>query len=128
MSVIVSVLLVVFMFGALADIITIDATRMKHLPKIMWVILVILLPLVGSILWFTVGRQYVPRTVGGSYAGRRMSGAPTMSSSRRDLSVRDASAELAALEREIAAHEREERIRELEAQLEAKRREKGTKS
>lgn len=127
MPVIFSVLTFVVVFGALADIITIDAERMKHLPKIVWIIVVILLPLLGSILWFLVGRVYPTPESGPRAPGRR--GAGRTISSPRDSGIpvgpRDTAGELAALEREIAAHERTERIRELEAQLEEKRRRKG---
>jgi hypothetical protein len=129
MYVIFSVLTFLVMFGALADIITIDGSKMKHLPKIVWIIVVILLPVIGSILWFLVGRVYP------TVADRARPPAPrranTMPSSPRDSGIvlrpRDTEAELAALEREIEADERAERIRELEATLEAKKRDKGTK-
>lgn len=129
MAVIVSVLMFLLMFGALADIITIDGSKMKHLPKIVWIIVVILLPLVGSILWFLVGRVYPTLADrSGLPAPRRVNSMP---SSPRDSGItlrpRDTAAELAALEQEIAADERAERIRELEATLEAKKREKGAK-
>lgn len=131
MTVIISVLLFLLMFAALADIITIDGSKMKHLPKIMWIIVVILLPLIGSILWFLVGREYPEPTSSGQRAPR-FRGADHPMSSPRDSGVplgpRDTAAELAALNREIAVNERAERIRELEAQLEAKRRDKGSAS
>lgn len=126
MAVLFSVLMFLLMFGALADIITIDDSKMKHLPKIVWIIVVILLPAVGSILWFLVGRSYPtadrprpPRRTVAVPSGPRDSGIP--------LRPRDTEAELAALEQEIAAEERAERIRELEATLEAKKRAKGVK-
>lgn len=130
MAVIVSVLLFVLMFAALADIITIDGSRMKHLPKLVWIIVVILLPLIGSILWFLVGREYPEpsssprtpryRTIDNSMSSPRDSGIP--------LGPRDTEAELAALDREIEAQERAERILELEAQLETKREAKRRKN
>ena len=43
---------------ALIDIITRRDDQVKHLPKLVWVILVIILPLVGSVIWFAVGREY----------------------------------------------------------------------
>src|SRR5690606_38434401 len=109
-------------------IITIDASKMKHLPKLVWIFVVILLPVLGSLLWFTVGREYpgptsVPRAPRATHSTRTVN---SPLSSPRDTGIplgpRDTAAELAALEREIAAHERRERIRELEVELEAKRR------
>ncbi|MEO7348841.1 MAG: PLDc N-terminal domain-containing protein [Terrimesophilobacter sp.] len=131
MTVILPVVFFVLMFVALADIITIDGSRMKHLPKFLWIILVILLPLIGSILWFLVGREYPQPSMGSPRAPRFRASADSFSSPRDSgipLGPRDTEAELAALNREIEAHERVERIRELEAQLEAKRREKGSAS
>ncbi len=42
---------------ALVDIITIVETRIKALNKFAWVLLVIVLPLVGAILWFVLGKE-----------------------------------------------------------------------
>lgn len=127
MSVIVSALLLVLMFGALANIITIDESKMKHLPKLVWIIIVILLPLIGSILWFLVGRQYAPPSDRRpAQSTRRVQ--PTLRSPRDSgmvLGPKDTEAELEALNREIAEYERAQRIQELEQKLEAKRREKG---
>ena len=130
MAVIFSALTIGLMVGALVDIIILDSSRVQFLAKGLWLILVILLPLIGSILWFALGRTYpapsgYPRTPGRGGMSRE-------ASSPRDsgipLGPRDTATELAALEREIAAHERSERIRDLEAELEAKRREKGSKA
>lgn len=54
----VSILILALMIGALIDIIKRDDSQVKYLPKLVWVILVVLLPLIGSILWFTLGREY----------------------------------------------------------------------
>ncbi len=53
-----SLLVIALMIGALIDIITRDNGLVKHLPKMVWIIIVILLPLVGSLLWFAIGREY----------------------------------------------------------------------
>ena len=53
-----SILVIALMIGALIDIITRDNSLVKHLPKMVWIIIVILLPLVGSLLWFAIGREY----------------------------------------------------------------------
>jgi len=54
----ISILIVALMIGALIDIITRDDSQVKFLPKMVWIIIVILLPLIGSVLWFTIGREY----------------------------------------------------------------------
>ncbi len=41
---------------SIVDISTIDRERVKHVPKTVWIILVIITSIVGSILWFTIGR------------------------------------------------------------------------
>lgn len=53
-----SLLVIALMIGALIDIITRDSALVKHLPKMVWIIIVILLPFVGSVLWFAIGREY----------------------------------------------------------------------
>ena len=53
-----SLLVIALMIGALIDIITRDSALVKHLPKMVWIIIVILLPLIGSGLWFAIGREY----------------------------------------------------------------------
>ncbi|MFK3678456.1 PLDc N-terminal domain-containing protein [Microbacterium sp. NPDC090218] len=53
-----SLLIIALMIGALIDIITRDSALVKHLPKMVWIIIVILLPLIGSALWFAIGREY----------------------------------------------------------------------
>ena len=145
MYVLLSILPLLLMIGALADIITMDPSRVKHLPKFAWIILVILIPLVGSILWFAVGREYVQAADRGSFgdprrreqsagsggpdAGGRMS-RDTFAGGRFSggTASGDTEAQLAALNREIAAHERAERIRHLEEELEEKRHNKDTES
>ncbi len=130
MAVILSIVTFGLMVGVLVDIIILDAARVRFLGKGLWIIFVILLPLVGSILWLVLGREYAAP---GSYSRSPHPGEANRSiSSPRDsgipLGPRDTAKELAALEREIAAYERSERIRDLEAELEAKRREKDSKS
>lgn len=99
---------------ALADVITRQDWQVKHLPKLVWVLLIVFLPLVGSILWFAVGREWGGTTVRIVRPSSPQASAPSPSVSRTEV-------ELAALEDEIAA----DRIRRLEAELEARRRERG---
>ena len=105
---------IAFMVFVLADIISGGPEKFKNLDKIMWVIIVILLPLIGSILWFLVGREYEPREQLGSFGDpRRVDALPVHYSSTE--------VELAALDREIAFHEKQDRIARLEAEAEARR-------
>jgi hypothetical protein len=115
MYLVASALLLLLLIGALADIISSDRSRIKHLDKVAWIIIVILLPLAGSILWFTVGRDYGDRVDHGSFGDPRRWQKP-------EPAALDTAAELAALEAEIAASEKEAHIRDLEAQIRARRR------
>jgi hypothetical protein len=49
----------------LIDVITSDETRVRNLPKIAWFLLILFVPLIGSIVWLAAGRPQ------GSYAGGR---------------------------------------------------------
>ncbi|MEV8212585.1 PLDc N-terminal domain-containing protein [Leifsonia sp. NPDC077715] len=107
---------------ALVDIILRRQDQVKHLPKVAWVFIVILLPLVGSILWFAVGREYEPstqrRTLRMPTVGRPATApSPVEYSARRETDPLSTEAQLAALEREIEQAERDQRIRQLEQEL-----------
>ena len=58
MSFLFSILVIALMIGALVDIIKRDDAEVKYLPKLVWLIVVILLPLIGALLWFGLGREY----------------------------------------------------------------------
>lgn len=104
-------LLLVF---ALVDIIRADRWSIRHLDKSMWIIIVILLPLIGSVLWFAIGREYGRSIHLGSFGDpRRRDSLPHAESTTER--------ELAALEREIEREEQDDRIRRLEAKLRAHR-------
>lgn len=94
---------------ALIDIILRTGDQIRHLPKVAWVFIVILLPLIGSILWFAVGREYYGMRSRPARPEHRPA-RPTVSSAPRPSSTEE---QLAALEREIA----DDRIRRLEAEL-----------
>lgn len=42
--------------ACLVDVIRADEQEVRNLPKTLWLIVVIILPLVGSVLWLLVGR------------------------------------------------------------------------
>jgi hypothetical protein len=104
-------LLMVF---ALVDIIRADRWSIRHLDKSLWIIIVILLPLIGSVLWFAIGRDYDRSIDLGSFGDpRRRDVLPPVESTTER--------ELAALDREIERQEQDDRIRRLEAELRARR-------
>lgn len=53
-----SLLVIALMVGAMVDVIRKDDAQVRFLPKMAWVVIVILLPLIGSLLWFAIGREY----------------------------------------------------------------------
>jgi hypothetical protein len=106
---------------ALVDIIVRPSDQARHLPKLVWILIVVLLPLVGSILWFAVGREHTSspsprRTLRmPAAADLRSPASPTAAPAGDDTGSTEA--QLAALEREIEAAERDLRIRQLEEEL-----------
>jgi hypothetical protein len=108
-----SIALLIF---ALVDVIRSDSYTFKYLDKLTWIFIVVLLPLVGSILWFAIGRVYSPSPAATQYDGPP--GPPRAAA--RPLAPTEEE-EQAAIENEIAFHENEARIRRLEAELKARR-------
>lgn len=130
MYLLISAVTFLVLLAALIDIITRPDDQVKHLPKLFWVVLVILLPFLGSILWFTVGREWGGSGESTSFGDPRRwdrSAAPVKPlpmrvqrpSSMSELSTEE---QLAALEREAEYYEKQERIRRLEAEVNDKRR------
>jgi len=58
MPIVFSLIVVGAMIFALVDIIRREEWQVRNLPKTMWIIIVVLLPLIGTVLWFTLGRVY----------------------------------------------------------------------
>jgi hypothetical protein len=58
------VIAVAFYVFALVDLALIDRSRVRGLSKPAWIVTVLLLPIVGAVLWFAVGRVRL-RDVGG---------------------------------------------------------------
>ena len=100
---------------ALVDLVTTDNSQVKHLPKIAWVLIVLFFPLVGSIVWLLAGKDRSPVSEGwGSF------GDPNR---KRDVAPKSTTEQqLEALDREIEFHEKQDKIKRLEAELEKRRR------
>jgi len=109
----------VLVLAALIDIITRDSLLVRHLPKVTWVFLVILLPLIGSIVWFAVGHDW----------GERREAIPFGDPRRQDAAIERVRSEYVVDEAAVAAElrltEKEARIRRLEAEIAAKREQRG---
>ncbi|NUU07171.1 PLDc N-terminal domain-containing protein [Leifsonia sp. C5G2] len=111
----VSVLLLALYVYTIVDAALRDRARVRLLPKPAWLLVVILLPLIGSALWFALGR------------GRGTAPEPPLapedpaSAGRSGTPVQGTQAQLEALEREIEEADRALRIRRLEEELERRR-------
>ena len=55
---------------ALIDLILIDRRRVRAFPKIVWGIIIVLVPFIGAMLWFFVGHEW------GTRGGERRTIAP----------------------------------------------------
>lgn len=112
-----TILLIVVTIGTIIDIIMRSDLQVKVLPRVLWIIVVILFPLLGVVLWFTLGREY-------SNAGiriRRVSrAAPPAAPAppQRPADTRTTEEQIADLDREIE----EWRLRE---EIERRKREEG---
>lgn len=102
------VILLAAMVIALIDIIMRDDWQVRHLPKFGWILLVVLLPLIGTLLWFMLGREYggasATEGIGSLMAQRGSQG----SRSQMPPSSRPSTTEqqLADLDREIEYYQR----------------------
>jgi len=97
--------LLIFIFAAIVldifaiiDLVLIDKARVRAFPKALWILIVIVVPLIGAILWFIVGRQWGSR----------------QQQQRRTVAPDDDPAFLSNLRRD---EEQDERIRRLEQEL-----------
>ena len=100
-----SLLVLVAMVFAVVDIILRDEGQVRHLPKIVWLFLVVLVPLLGTILWFALGREYPQRQAPRPPQFAPWASEPSPPPAPRD--TRSTEQQLADLEREIE----EERLR-----------------
>jgi hypothetical protein len=116
----IGILTFVLVIGALIDIITRDELLVRHLPKVTWVILVIFLPVIGSIVWFAVGHDWgEPRGEAIPFGDPRRHEAVA-----ERLHIAQPAFTEAELDAELRYAEKEARLRRLEAELAAKRAER----
>lgn len=105
---------------ALIDAITRRDDQVKHMPKFVWVFFIVLLPLIGSILWFTLGREYEQRSTPMSF------GDPRRGQRDAQPTPPPAPRESRTTEQQIADLEREMHLADLEEQVRRRRAEDGS--
>jgi hypothetical protein len=96
---------------ALVDVISIHEWRIKSLNKIAWVFIILVLPLLGAILWFAIGKERRERekdSVAGNDA-RRYDTPRTLAPDDDPVFLKNAT----------RFEDQEARIRRLEAELKA---------
>jgi hypothetical protein len=100
-------IVILLMIFAVVDIAVLERSRVRFLPKLAWIVLVVVLPIAGPVIWFIVGR---------GRPGEGYSVDSTISSPRRlgPIAPDDDPDFLGRLHRE---QEQEERIRDLEKRL-----------
>jgi hypothetical protein len=54
-------ILLALWIACLIDVIVIDESRVRHLPKVLWVLIVLLLADLGSLAWLILGRDWETR-------------------------------------------------------------------
>ncbi|KRC59409.1 hypothetical protein ASE14_15065 [Agromyces sp. Root81] len=116
MAAVFPVILLAAMVIALIDIIMRDEWQVRHLPKFGWILLVIFLPLVGSLLWFLLGREYgaasASEGIGSLMANRGQQNrpAPTPTPTPTPSTTEQ---QLAELDREIEYYQRKAELERL---------------
>ena len=112
MGILISLAYFALLISVLIDVILIDESRIKNLGKVTWIFIVIIMPFIGSILWFAVGREYDSSSTNfGSF------GAPERQAAAFSNTTSTTEAEIAKLNAEIEYFQGQEKIRALEEEL-----------
>jgi hypothetical protein len=114
MPLLISLATLAFSIVTLVDIITRENWQVKHLPKFAWIVIAILIPFIGGILWWTIGREYpqrIPRQTTTGYPA-------TPPAPLRPVDTRTTEQQLADLEREAE-------LERLRAEIARRKRERG---
>jgi hypothetical protein len=100
-------IVILLMIFAVVDIAVLERGRLRFLPRLAWIVLAVVLPIVGPVIWFIVGR---------GRPGENNAVSPSSPTSGRmgPVAPDDDPDFLGRLHRE---QEQEERIRELEKRL-----------
>lgn len=95
-----SLLVLAIVIATLVDVIRRDNSMIKHLPKFCWILIVIMIPLIGSALWWAIGREY-PEQVSFSVRPQRQAATPLSAPAREWTDPRSTEQQMADLDREI---------------------------
>ena len=114
---IVPIVIILITVAVLVDVLTRPDSQIKHLPKLAWFVVVLLFPIVGSLVWLLAGREWEPLPDFKPLGDPSRSETPT--------GFRTTEQELAALDAEIAFHEKQARLERLEAEVAEKRKRAG---
>lgn len=117
MYLVISAFSFLLVIAALIDIITRDDSRVQHLPKLVWVLLVVFLPLIGSILWFAVGREHSASREHVSFGDPRRHSSHVAVVDPGLTRIRTTEQELADLDREIEFYEKQARLKRLQSEV-----------
>ncbi len=102
----------------LIDVIQTPEDEVRNLPKWGWVVLIVIVPLIGSVAWLVAGRPQRVRTTGWRYgAGFPEAERPVVSAQALDAQLEQ---DLARVDRE-----HEDMLRRWQADLERREREQG---
>lgn len=120
-----SLIVVVVMIAALIDIISSDEAVVRGLPRWGWLLLVVFVPLIGSLVWFVAGRPASGRHPAGRYGDQRPGRATALGFAEYDQPGRfipqDPEADAAFLAQVRARAEEQRR----QGEIERRRRERG---
>jgi hypothetical protein len=101
------------------DVVTTDDSLVRNLPKLMWLVIVVILPDIGSVIWLVAGRPHGASFRTGDTGYGHQSRRPMGPEDRSDYSPlvreRDEWAELRMREEQLRRREEELRRRELAA-------------
>lgn len=92
---------IALMVFALVDIIRRDDSQVRFMPKFVWLLLVVLLPLLGSVLWFALGREYPEGGIRLARPARRDAAPAAPVATTPPADMRSTEQQIADLDREI---------------------------
>ncbi|QMU95938.1 PLDc_N domain-containing protein [Microbacterium esteraromaticum] len=95
-----TLIVIALMVFALVDIIRRDDSQVRFMPKFVWLLLVVLLPFLGSVLWFALGREYPEGGIRLGRPARRDAAAPPVAAAP-PADQRTTEQQIADLDREI---------------------------